>query len=1688
MNTKLYLINIKLSSLAITLLSSLFSASLSYAASIDYSAIPPTLVNADARPIVMLTMTNDHQLSYKAYTDFDDIIKADGSIGTDGTIETTYTDVFNYYGYFDSKKCYSYTSSRFEPVGLAIGTNNHHCSGARWSGNFLNWVAMSRMDIVRKVLYGGKRQVDSAGETVLERSYIPNDNHAWAKFFPATDIDKYTPYSSADDATGLTFCNVTPHDGTHEYSEDTTSTPRLRVAKGKWDNWAAQERIQCFWDGEAPLNRTNADTPNSGTEGLADLVVRVKVCDSALIGFETCRSYGASNKPTGLLQKYAEIGAIDFGLLTGSYEKGKSGGVLRKNISPIVDIENLDTSIDEIDMTTGQFTSVNGIIGTLNKLRISRYSYNDNGYGAGSVDDCPFGQNTWSDGECSNWGNPMGEIYLEALRYLSRAGAAHTDYAAPDDDDWIDGLAKNVTWRDPFAAAATSPVGGGYPACAKPNIINISSGTLSFDHDQYSGQSDVGGSLNVATETNAVGALELNGANTYYVGDTNSVGSAGDTCSAASVANLSTVTGLCPEAAGLQGSFNIAGLAAYAHKTDLRSGVDGEQKVNTYSIALAPPIPDIKVDVGGSTVRIIPVGRNWRNNNAMVLVNFQIISQTATSGEFFMNYENAPAGADHDSDFKGYLSYQVSGNNISIVAYNTGSSAGSTMHMGYIIDGVTDPGVHYLASNKNVTLTNSTGGGTYTVTKATIEADCIAQATSNPLVLPASGSLARCTTNIAGGTNRDLRGARTHTKGTSTSVLLKSPLWYAAKWGNFQDLDGSNTPNSVNEWDSKNNSTGSVGSDGEPDNYFLVTNPAVLEKQLESALNDILQRVSAGSAAAVIADSTSTVGSVYQALYQPSLIKDGKKVTWVGLIHSIFIDEYGNLREDTNSNAQLDTSDNYIQLRYAGDFKRTMVYYCTPGKPPLTCPLADRKEINDLKPIWNARDELATFSAKDTRLTSQRDYTTSFADSSGGGRHILTWQDLDGDNEIDSSEIVDFVASNFNDVDGSGNPEKAGLLGVADSGVPADNAAEVTEVENIVNFIRGYEDPATTGYRSRTIDFLPATGDEVWRLGDIVHSSPIVVGPPEGTNYGANVVSWDSFGDPSYIEYKTRWEERRNVIYLGANDGLIHAFNAGFYDDTTRQYCLDAACVNNTATSHPLGAELWAYAPRNLLPQLKFLTELGYPHVYYMDGEPRTFDVNIFPDDTDHPKGWGTILVVGMRFGGGAHNPISVDVDNTGSTTFTTGSAYVIFDVTNPEAAPKVLGEFTHADLGFTTSIPSLLVKRSADNANNWDNAGTGAYPNDFRLIFGSGPNDLLTGTSTQNAKAFMLKLELDNGVLDLNSSNIKVYDTAVANSFVGNPTAISWDGDFLFDNVYFGIAGGTEATPTGSLMRIDLNGNDDTNWLSSTMLDTSQPFLNMPVPKVLENPQPVSGEDPKEPWVFVGTGRLYTGADNLSSSQQSFYGLKETRVSKVIGTPITPIVNKLFSTSSADTNHVQNVNDIEIFIDGTVTIPAALSSEITATNFDDLVAHMDSKHGWYVDFTIPSSSERDLARATYTPGIIAFPTYVPSANQCQSEGNSFINYLFERTGTAYPQDELVDTTNYSGDTSNYESETKIDYGFGLVSEIDFKKNKDGTITVICTTSTGEICSDIPPPPCTYDCDVDPADTGRQSWREILLF
>src|SRR6185295_74408 len=133
----------------------------------NYTAYPP-FINKSVPPAVMLMMTKDHRLFFKGYNDIVDL--DNGKPGGNAAIDTTYKDNIDYVGYFDPKKCYDFGNGttgfggtgRFNASAAGTGAYGHACAG-NWSGNFMNWATMARVDIIRKILYGGRRVVDNAG-------------------------------------------------------------------------------------------------------------------------------------------------------------------------------------------------------------------------------------------------------------------------------------------------------------------------------------------------------------------------------------------------------------------------------------------------------------------------------------------------------------------------------------------------------------------------------------------------------------------------------------------------------------------------------------------------------------------------------------------------------------------------------------------------------------------------------------------------------------------------------------------------------------------------------------------------------------------------------------------------------------------------------------------------------------------------------------------------------------------------------------------------------------------------------------------------------------------------------------------------------------------------------------------------------------------------------------------------------------------------------------------------------------------------------------------------------------------------------------------------------------------------------------------------------------------------------------
>ncbi len=615
--------------------------------------------------------------------------------------------------------------------------------------------------------------------------------------------------------------------------------------------------------------------------------------------------------------------------------------------------------------------------------------------------------------------------------------------------------------------------------------------------------------------------------------------------------------------------------------------------------------------------------------------------------------------------------------------------------------------------------------------------------------------------------NRELNGNQEVTCfviyafGTSGSQLLKD----AAQNGGFEDRNGNKRPDLAIEWDEDG--------DGIPDNYYEATNGYELEQAILNAIMEMMARISSGSGAAVVTQGGAGGGITAQGQFFPRrYYPTGEMLDWVGNLYSLWLDEFGLIREDTDQNHIMGMTQDYVigNMFYNGTDVMAPLYRDEFGNGESLTYINDVPVMN-LKTVWDGGRLL---------------YLAAPAN-----RTIKTFVDANKNHFVDAGEIIDFATSN--------TATLRPYLGVATNG-----AADTT-----INYVRGQD---FTGLRTRTVQ------GSTWKLGDIINSSPVPMGaPPERYDY--------IYGDMTYLDYYTAYEFRRPVLYGGANDGMLHAFNAGLYDPNTRH--LDGL-------GRALGEELWAFVPYNLLPHVKWLQNPKYCHVYYNDMKTYISDAKIFSDDAKHPRGWGTVLIGAMRMGGGS---IAIATD-------TCRSAYFAIDITDP-LDPVPMWEWHDDSLNYTTCYSTMLKV-----GNRWF------------LALGSGPVTC-GGEITREARIYIL--DMATGALE------REFTFGEANSFVSDIFALDWNTDYNVDFIYFGTCQKDAAVPGGyggKIYRIntlaDANVN---NWTWNLLMNMQRPITaEGSVAKDVEGHR----------WVYYGSGRFYSDVDEGDMTQQIFVGFRD--------------------------------------------------------------------------------------------------------------------------------------------------------------------------------------------------------------------
>ncbi len=591
-----------------------------------------------------------------------------------------------------------------------------------------------------------------------------------------------------------------------------------------------------------------------------------------------------------------------------------------------------------------------------------------------------------------------------------------------------------------------------------------------------------------------------------------------------------------------------------------------------------------------------------------------------------------------------------------------------------------------------------------------------------------------------------------------------------AKDGGFDDLNNDNIPQ-VNEYDKD--------SDGVPDNYYEAADGYQLEQAMLDIIADIAAKISSASGVAMLSVGTKAGGSTVQGQFYPRRkYTTGEQLDWVGTCQSLWLDPFGNLREDNDRDAILHLLNDYVvKMEWDPNEQDVMItrYQDLLGNGDSLVQIGPPVHLDLLEPVWDAGYWL--------------------------------WQNHNPPTNREIFTFVNGVKTNF----AMANDNLLRLyLG---------RGLSIQSADTIIRYIRG-DDIDPNILRSRTV------GGMTWKLGDIINSGATLISAP--------IERYDFiYGDMEYAQYFDQYRNRRQVVYVGANDGMLHAFNAGI---AVRNADNPITPLELNPAGYDLGEELWAYIPYNLLPHLRWLKDPTYGecHVYYVDLKPYITDAQIFSDDVVHPNGWGTVLIGGMRLGGAE---ITNDMD-------TCRSAYFALDITDP-LDPEPIWEFSDSTLRYTLCYSTVLKVQDR-----------------WFLAFGSGPMSC-GGDCPQLGKIYIL--DLRDGTL------LRTFDVQDPQSFITNIFACDWGIDYNVDRIYFGDCHwGGPVTKKWEGKAYHILTHDETDpalWTMDMIMDMGQPITSE---------GSVATDEYNHLWVYFGTGRLYSDIDEIDPTLHSYVGFRD--------------------------------------------------------------------------------------------------------------------------------------------------------------------------------------------------------------------
>jgi type IV pilus assembly protein PilY1 len=485
------------------------------------------------------------------------------------------------------------------------------------------------------------------------------------------------------------------------------------------------------------------------------------------------------------------------------------------------------------------------------------------------------------------------------------------------------------------------------------------------------------------------------------------------------------------------------------------------------------------------------------------------------------------------------------------------------------------------------------------------------------------------------------------------------------------------------------------------------------------------------------------------------------------------------------------------------------------------------------------------------------------------------------------------------------------------------------DFRDVVGYIKGEK---IDGYRIRPT-----------KLGDIVHSSPVL---------------------------------EEGILYVGANDGMLHAFEISAASDGKIQ-----------------GNEIFAYVPSFVFENLKALADPGYLHQYYVDLTPTV------------GKGQGllggedlkTVLIGGLGKGGKGY--FALDISAPGATT-----------------ADSVLWEFPNAanqddinDVGFSFSKPLVVKTNSSIEAESWI------------VIFGN-------GYDSANGNAVLYILNPKSG--DIIKKIVADNPSTDPGNGLSSPIAVDVNAD---DKVDFVFAGDLK----GNMWKFDLTGHTANEWevaYNDGIYD--QPLFKAEGPDGFEQPITSKPEVMLHPdshglMVLFGTGKFLGDSDFTDNSTQTVYGIWDygdrVHYPGKWGVYSYDDDQEYLGTFTRDqlSNQPQNVTLIKqtsdhhtVFVNRENDTPVEINLRVMSSDqpvwktrvdndtknefsFPDLSDIGTSHAGWYYD--LPLVGERIITDLLLRDGRLALSCFRPGPDRCSNESNSFFMELNAFTGGSIP-------------------------------------------------------------------------------------